>query len=109
VEVAYLLSSFSQTTAQAINHYEAMAQLKKAILSAQTLDELYVLMEDYSYLEFIQIYNQLMPKQQAAIDAICDRDNQKQMAAIHALKTATSAYYPLTSAMTGTVESAKSR
>ncbi len=70
-----------------MNQYEAMAQLKQAILSAQTLDELYVLMEDYSYLEFIQIYNQLIPKQQAVIDAICDRDNQRQMAAIHALKT----------------------
>ncbi len=68
-----------------MNHYKAMAQLKDAILSAQTLDELYVLMEDYSYLEFIQIYNQLMPKQQAAINAICDRDNKIQMAAIKTL------------------------
>lgn len=83
-----------------MNHYQAMTPLKKAILSSQTLDELYALMEDYSYQEFIQIYNQLMPIQQAAINAICDRDNQKQMAAIHAVKTATSAYYPITSAMT---------
>ena len=59
-----------------------MAKLRDAMLSAQTLGELYALMEDYSYEEFIQIYNRLLPKQQAKINAICDRDNQIQMAAI---------------------------
>jgi hypothetical protein len=36
-------------------------------------------MEDYSYEEFMQVYNQLTPKQQAEIDAICDRDTKMQM------------------------------
>jgi len=52
------------------------------MLCAQTLGEFYALMEDYSYQEFMQIYNQLLPQQQAKINAICDRDNQIQMAAI---------------------------
>lgn len=58
---------------------EAIAQLKAAVLTSQTLGELYALMEDYSYEEFMQVYNQLTPKQQAEIDAICDRDTKMQM------------------------------
>ena len=58
---------------------EAIAKLKSAVLASQTLGELYALMEDYSYEEFMQVYNQLTPKQQAEIDAICDRDTKMQM------------------------------
>lgn len=58
---------------------EAIAKLEALILTAQTLGELYALMEDYSYEEFMQVYNQLTPKQQAEIDAICDRDTKMQM------------------------------
>lgn len=65
-----------------MNHSPTIEQLKDAILSAQTLGELYVLMENYSYAEFMHIYHQLMPKQQARIDAICDRDSQMQMSAL---------------------------
>lgn len=75
-------SSLYWATKHDMSNNEAMAQLKEAMLSAQTLGELYALMEDYSYQEFMQIYNQLQPKQQAKINAICDRDNQMQMAAI---------------------------
>jgi hypothetical protein len=60
--------------------------LKETMLSAQTLGELYALMEVYSYQEFMQIYNQLLPQQQTKIKAICDRDNQMQMAAISTVK-----------------------
>lgn len=49
---------------------EAIAKLKAAMLTAQTLGELHALMEDYSYLEFMQIYNQLTPEQQAKLSAI---------------------------------------
>jgi len=69
-----------------MNNNLALVKLKAAMLSAQTVGELYALMEDYSYEEFMQIYNQLMPKQQAKISAICDRDNQMQMAAINTVK-----------------------
>ena len=62
---------------------EAIAKLKALILTAQTLGELYALMEDYSYLEFMQVYNQLTPKQQAEIDGICDRDTSMQITAIN--------------------------
>lgn len=58
---------------------DAIANLKVAILAAQTLAELYALMEVYSYQEFMQVYNQLTPEQQAKIDAICDRDTQLQL------------------------------
>jgi hypothetical protein len=53
------------------------------VLASQTLGELHALMEDYSYQEFIQVHNQLTPKQQTELKAICDRDTQMQMAAIH--------------------------
>lgn len=59
-----------------------MAQLKAAILAAQTLGELHALMEDYSYMEFMQIYNQLTPEQQAKLHAIDERDSKAQMLAI---------------------------
>jgi hypothetical protein len=68
-----------------MNH-KSMPPLQEAMLSAQTLGELYALMEVYSYQEFMQIYNQLLPQQQAKISAICDRDNQIQMAAIGTVK-----------------------
>lgn len=59
-----------------------MAKLKAAILAAQTLSELHALMEDYSYMEFMQIYNQLTPEQQAKLHAIDERDSKAQMLAI---------------------------
>ena len=65
---------------------KSIPPLQEAMLSAQTLGELYALMEVYSYQEFMQIYNQLLPQQQAKISAICDRDNQTQMAAIGTVK-----------------------
>ena len=65
-----------------MNPNEAIGLLKKGMLCAETLGELYALIEDYSYAEFMQIYNQLMPKQQAKIEAICDRDSQMQMSAL---------------------------
>ncbi len=64
-----------------------MAKLKTAVLAVQTLDEIYALMEDYSYVEFMQVYNQLTPKQQARIDAICDRDTKMQLTATNTGKT----------------------
>ena len=66
-----------------MNPNEAIGLLKKAMLCAETLGELYALMEDYSYQEFMQIYHQLLPQQQAKINAICDRDNHSQLLAVH--------------------------
>lgn len=66
-----------------MNPNEAIGLLKKGMLCAETLGELYALMEDYSYQEFMQIYHQLLPQQQAKINAICDRDNHRQLVAIH--------------------------
>lgn len=60
---------------------EAKAKLKAAVLAAQTLGELHALMEDYSYLEFMQIYNQLTPEQQAKLNAIDERDCTVQLLA----------------------------
>lgn len=59
-----------------------MAKLKAAILAAQTLGELHALMEDYSYMEFMQTYNQLTPEQQAKLHAIDERDSKAQMLGI---------------------------
>lgn len=66
-----------------MNHNEAIAPLKQAMLCVQTLGEMYALMEHYSYQEFMQIYHQLLPQEQAKINAICDRDNHSQLAAIN--------------------------
>ncbi len=68
------------------SYREAMAKLKAAMLAAQTLDELYALMEAYSYEEFMQIYNQLTPEQQVKLDAIDELDNKAQMLALHTEK-----------------------
>lgn len=62
---------------------EANAQLQAAMLKTQTLGELYALMEDYSYLEVITVYNQLPPPLQAKFNNICLRDTQAQMTAIY--------------------------
>jgi hypothetical protein len=59
-----------------------MAKLKAAILAIQTVGEMYALMEDYSYLEFMQTYSELTQEQQTRLDAIYDGDCQMQMAAI---------------------------
>jgi hypothetical protein len=66
-----------------VTNSEAIAKLKALILTAQTLGELYALMEDYSYLEFMEVYNHLTPKQQTEIDGICDRDTSNQITAIN--------------------------
>ncbi|HEY9796997.1 MAG TPA: hypothetical protein V6D30_15245 [Leptolyngbyaceae cyanobacterium] len=58
---------------------KAIAQLKAAMLAAQTLGELQALMEDYSYLEFMQIYNRLTPAQQAKLNAIDEHDCTVQL------------------------------
>jgi len=44
------------------------------MLAAQTLGELHVLIEDYSYMEFMQVYNRLTPEQQAKLNVIDERD-----------------------------------
>lgn len=75
---------------------EAMAQLKYAVLSAQTLADFYALMEDYSYLEFMQVYSQLTPKQQAQLNEICDRDTQMQLAALNTTKISEPEVLPAT-------------
>lgn len=62
---------------------EAIAKLKRAVLAAQTLGELYLLIEDYSHEEFMQVYHQLTSKQQATLHAICDRETQMQLAALN--------------------------
>ncbi|MCA1991726.1 MAG: hypothetical protein LDL41_06730, partial [Coleofasciculus sp. S288] len=53
------------------------------VLSAQALADFYALMENYSYLEFMQVYSQLTPKQQAQLNEICDRDTHMQLAALN--------------------------
>jgi hypothetical protein len=59
-----------------------MAKLKTAMLAIQTVDEMYALMEDYSYLEFMQTYSQLTQDQQTRLDAIYDGDCQMQLATV---------------------------
>jgi hypothetical protein len=61
---------------------EAIAKLQGAMLATQTLGELYALMEDYSYIEVMAVYNQLPPSQQAKFNQICLRDTQTQLDAI---------------------------
>lgn len=56
---------------------EALAGLKLAMQRAQTLGELYALMEVYSYEEFMQIYHHhLTPEQQAKLNEIEERDSR---------------------------------
>lgn len=61
---------------------EANAKLQAAMLASQTLGELYALMEDYSYIEVMAVYNQFPPSQQAKFNKICRRDTQAQLDAI---------------------------
>lgn len=63
-----------------------MANLKVAMGSAETLGELYALIEDYSYVEFMQTYSQLTPEQQAKLNAIEERENYHQLVAIRDLR-----------------------
>ena len=58
---------------------EAIAKLKAAMLSVQTVGEMHALIIDYTYVEIMEVYNQLAPKQQARIVALCDRDTQEQI------------------------------
>lgn len=66
-----------------MNQNEAIAPLQQAMLYAQTLGEMYALMEDYSYQEFMEIYHQLQPQEQVKMNVICDRDNHSQLTAIN--------------------------
>ena len=59
------------------------SQLQAAMIAAQTLGELYALMEDYSYLEVMAAYNQFPAVLQAKFNDICCRDTQAQLAAIY--------------------------
>jgi hypothetical protein len=58
---------------------EAIAKLKAAMLSVQTVGEMHALIIDYTYVEIMEVYNQLAPEQQARIVALCDRDTQEQI------------------------------
>lgn len=66
---------------------DVITQMTTAILAAQTLGELYALMEDYSYREFMEVYNQLTAKQQTALDKIRDRDITIQLAILNTVTT----------------------
>ena len=67
---------------------EAIAKLKAAMLAAHTLGELHALIEDYSYMEFMQVYNRLTPEQQAKLNAIEERDCTVQLVATITTKVA---------------------
>jgi hypothetical protein len=58
---------------------EAIAKLKAAMLSVQTVGEMHALIIDYTYVEIMEVYNQLAPEQQARIVALCDRDTKEQI------------------------------
>lgn len=64
---------------------EAIAKLKAAMLSVQTVGQMHALIIDYTYVEIMEVYNQLAPKQQARIVALCDRDTQEQITATHTI------------------------
>jgi hypothetical protein len=81
---------------------EAIANLKAAMQRALTLGELYALMEDYSYQEFMAVYNQLPAAQQLELDKICDRDTTQQIAALNCLKT--TAHQPQKSGFSANME-----
>lgn len=65
---------------QEMTDSEAIAKLKAAILSVQTVGDIHALIVDYTYVEIIEVYSQLTLEQQAIIEAICDRDTQHQIA-----------------------------
>ncbi len=71
-----------------MSNNEAIAQLKAAMLAAQSLGELHVLIEDYSYMEFMQVYNRLTPEQQAKLNVIDERDCKVQLVATITTKVA---------------------
>ena len=60
---------------------EAIAKLTAAMLSVQTVGEMHALIIDYTYVEIMEVYNQLAPEQQARIVTLCDRDTQEQITA----------------------------
>ena len=62
---------------------QAIAKLKAAMLSVQTVGEMHALIIDYTYVEIMEVYNQLAPEQQTRIVALCDRDTQEQITASH--------------------------
>ncbi|MEQ9672152.1 hypothetical protein [Coleofasciculus sp. G2-EDA-02] len=65
------------------NDSETLAQLKTAILKAQTVGDIYAVIEDYTYQEFEQVYQKLTPNQQTRLEAIRDRYTHLQLIAIH--------------------------
>jgi hypothetical protein len=62
---------------------QVIAKLKAAMLSVQTVGEMHALIIDYTYVEIMEVYNQLAPEQQTRIVALCDRDTQEQITASH--------------------------
>lgn len=58
---------------------KTLARIKAAMLAAQSLGDLYVLIEDHSYAELMQSYDQLTPQAQAKLEQLCDRDTQQQL------------------------------
>ncbi|MEQ8958614.1 MAG: hypothetical protein RLP02_11915 [Coleofasciculus sp. C2-GNP5-27] len=60
-----------------------IVQLKIAILKVQTVGKLYAVIEDYTYQEFEQVYQQLTPQQKVRLETIRDRDTRHQLLAIH--------------------------
>lgn len=71
-----------------MSNRDVTVQLTTAVLAAKTLGELYALMEDYSFKEFMEVYNQLTAKQQTTLDKIRDRDIQIQLAILNKATTA---------------------
>ncbi|MGQ4649603.1 hypothetical protein [Lyngbya aestuarii] len=53
---------------------EATAQLKEAILAVRTTGQMHALIVDYTYVEIMQVYQELTPQQQTAINAIYDQE-----------------------------------
>ncbi|MFP4099765.1 hypothetical protein [Coleofasciculus sp.] len=65
------------------NDSETLAQLKTALLKAQTVGAIYSVIEDYTYQEFEQVYQELTPNQKVRLETIRDRDTHHQLLAIH--------------------------
>lgn len=61
---------------------QAIANLKTAMLTVETVGEIHALIVEYTYEEIEQAYNQLTSQQQTYITAICDRDTQIQLSLV---------------------------
>lgn len=58
---------------------EATAQVKTAMLRAQTLAQLHALIIKYTHQEMLGAYKELAPEQQEKIQAIYERDSQPSL------------------------------